>query len=240
MAVFPEVRARSSAPLIALLADRDADSRSMYAEYLRRSAYRVEETDDGRDALARAITIQPDVVVAETRLPGINGYELCRLLRHDPATRRAAIVMVTTDALSPDLRRAETAGADAVLVKPCLPETLRTEIDRLTRQSSDLRERSRATRARLQDQIARSEVLIERSRTGRTRLSSSHDRRETTEPPLPPPTLVCPACDQPLRYVRSHIGGVSAQHSEQWDYFECQAACGAFQYRQRTRKLRRV
>src|SRR3954471_18322062 len=88
MAVFPEVRARSSAPLIALLADRDADSRGMYAESLRRSAYHVEETDDGRDALARAITIQPDVVVAETRLPGINGYELCRLLRHDPATRR--------------------------------------------------------------------------------------------------------------------------------------------------------
>ena len=77
MAVLPEVRARSSAPLIALLADRDADSRGMYAEYLRRSAYRVEETEDGRDALARAITIQPDVVVAETRLPGINGRSVC-------------------------------------------------------------------------------------------------------------------------------------------------------------------
>jgi hypothetical protein len=37
----------------------------------------------------------------------------------------------------------------------------------------------------------------------------------------------------------SCIGGVNARHPEQWDYFIC-AACGAFQYRQRTRKLRRL
>lgn len=43
----------------------------------------------------------------------------------------------------------------------------------------------------------------------------------------------------PLQYERSHIGGVSHVHAEQWDDYEC-AACGTFQYRQRTRKLRRV
>src|SRR4051794_24656698 len=105
MVRLSEVAARSDARLTALLADRDTDSRAMYAEYLRLSAYRVEESDDGRDALAKAISLQPDVLVAETRLPGINGYELCRLLRHDAATRTIAIVMVTGDALSTDLER---------------------------------------------------------------------------------------------------------------------------------------
>ena len=52
--------------------------------------------------------------------------------------------------------------------------------------------------------------------------------------------LVCPNCDRPLQYVRSHVGGVSARLSEQWDYYTCHGACGTFQYRQRTRRLRRV
>ncbi len=71
-------------------------------------------------------------------------------------------------------------------------------------------------------------------------LSRAYDRHDTTEPPVAPPALVCPSCDQPLRYVKSHIGGVSVRHQEQWDYFECEGGCGTFQYRQRTRKLRRV
>ena len=41
-------------------------------------------------------------------------------------------------------------------------------------------------------------------------------------------------------YRRSHVGGVSSKHSEQWDYFDCEAGCGTFQYRTRTRKLRKV
>jgi CheY-like chemotaxis protein len=226
--------------MLALLADRDTDSRSMYAEFLRLSAYRVEETDDGRDALAKALTMRPDVIVAETHLPGINGYQLCQLLRQDAATRTIPIVIVTGDNLAADVQRAESAGADMVLIKPCLPDRLHVEIERLTRQSSDLRERSRTARLRLHDQLAHSDILIDRSRTRRKMMNSAHERRDTTAPPLAPPSLVCPSCDQPLQYTRSHVGGVSAQNSEQWDYFECAGTCGTFQYRQRTRKLRRV
>jgi CheY-like chemotaxis protein len=54
------------------------------------------------------------------------------------------------------------------------------------------------------------------------------------------PELLCPSCSHWLRYQHSHIGGVSDRHSEQWDYYVCSASCGPFQYRQRTRKLRRV
>jgi hypothetical protein len=55
-----------------------------------------------------------------------------------------------------------------------------------------------------------------------------------------PPPLVCPACDRALQYVRSHVGGVSERLPEQWDYYTCHGACGTFQYRQRTRRVRRV
>jgi CheY-like chemotaxis protein len=223
-----------SAPL-ALLADMHADSRSLYAEYLRLAAYRVEECEDGRDTLAKALSLAPDVVVIESWLPGINGYALCELLRNDAATRVMPIVVLTSDALPADLERAEAAGADLVLVKPCLPETLLSQVQRLLGTSAELRARSRAARTRMAEQVATSNRLLERSR--KSRLNKAHQRGDTVTPPATPPTLICPMCDRSLLYLHSHIGGVSAQQSEQWDYFEC-ATCGTFEYRQRTRKLR--
>ena len=231
---------RQDAPLVALIADRDAETRRMYAEFLALSDCRIEQAEDGRDALAKVFSRLPDVVVTETQLPGINGFDLCALLRQDTATRSIPIVLVTGESVDIDVERAETAGADAVLTKPCPPATLFAEIQRLVHLSADLRERSRAARERMHGQIARSETLLDRSRTRRRMLNSAHTRHDTTTPPIAPPLLKCPQCDLPLRYVRSHIGGVTAQNSEQWDYFECVGACGSFQYRERTRKLRHV
>ena len=54
------------------------------------------------------------------------------------------------------------------------------------------------------------------------------------------PELLCPSCNHLLRYQHSHTGGIGDLHPEQWDYYVCSASCGSFQYRQRTRKLRRV
>ncbi len=227
---------------LALLVDRDPDTRKMYAESLRLSGFtRIDEADDGRDALAKALERHPDVIVTETRLPGINGFDLCTLVRRDTSTSLIPIIFVTGDPLETDLKRARRAGADAVLTKPCLPEVLLGEIRRLLAHSAELQKRSEAARRNVTKQLARSCELIERSHTAkRLMLSRAHLRGDTTEPPLVPPVLICPRCDQPMRYVRSHIGGVSVRNSEQWDYFECTAGCGTFQYRERTRKLRKV
>jgi DNA-binding response OmpR family regulator len=234
--------ASTAPPVRALLVDRDPATRRMYAEYFAYASWVIEEADDGREALAKAITSLPDIIVTNTRLPGINGFDLCTLLRRDAATRAIPIVVVTGDTLDADVKRAHIAGADAVLVNPCLPETLLTEIRRLLEQSSSLRERSRLARERLHDEFLRSDRLIERSREmgRRTMLSKTHTRHDTTTPSVQPPALVCPDCDLPLRYLRSHIGGVNARNPEQWDYFECTRGCGSFQYRERTRKLRKV
>jgi CheY-like chemotaxis protein len=214
----------------------------MYAEYLAYTACEIEEAEDGRDALAKALTRHPDIIVTETRLPGIDGFELCRLLRSDPGTQTIPILFVTGDAFEAQVRRAEAAGADAVLVKPCLPEQLLEEMQRLLTQSSALRHRARQIRERLSTQVTKSAELHERARrvTTRVMLSRAHRRVDTTTPPTAAPTLRCPSCDTVLRYLRSHVGGVSEKNAEQWDYFECGTGCGTFQYRQRTRKLRRV
>jgi CheY-like chemotaxis protein len=203
-----------AAQRIALLVDGDADTRRMYAEYLRlSSAWLVDEAADGRAALAKAISRRPDVVVTETRLPGMSGFDLCQLLRSDNLTAAVSIIVVTGDALETDIRRARMSGADTVLVKPCLPEQLYAEIERVVGCGADAGD-------------------------GHDPLSAG--TRQTDPRHFTPPAALCPACDGPMRYLRSHMGGVGNRVREQWDYFECSSGCGTFQYRQRTRKLRKV
>jgi two-component system cell cycle response regulator DivK len=240
--VLPLTPEHAARPTVALLVDHDADTRGMYAEFLRQSKLEIDEAEEGREALAKVLSSRPDIVVSETRLPGLSGLELCALIRRDATISSTPFIFVTADAFPADIKRAEAIGANCVLIKPCLPERLLVEVRRLTSQGHDLRDRSAVARAAVADQLARSDRLIEKSRENfrRVTLSKALNRVQTTAPPVAPPGLVCPVCDHPLDYVRSHVGGVSIRHLEQWDYFECPAGCGTFQYRQRTRKLRKV
>jgi CheY-like chemotaxis protein len=231
---------QSDEPRLVLLVDRDADTRQMYAEYLQSMHYATDQAEDGRTALAKALTSHPEVLVTETRLPGISGYDLCRVLRDDRDTKGIGIVFLTGDAFAADVARAEATGADAVLVKPCLPDVLAQTIQRLYTKSQELRERSGRTVAKAVLDVQQAKQTVETTRTTRAMLSRSHRRGDTTTPPLPVPQLRCVECDAPLKYVKSYIGGVSIKHEEQWDYFECTNGCGPFQYRQRTRTVRRL
>jgi len=238
---IPTLSPVSDHSLLALLVDRDANTRRLYGEHLRMARCEIDEAADGRVALAKAISRRPDVVVTETQLPGISGFDLCGLLRQDTTTQGIPIVVVTEDTYPAAVTRAEDAGADVVLVKPCLPERLLDAMRHVLEQSAALRARANLARKKLAIQLTRSEELLQRSRrVARKPLSRAYQRHDTMSPPVQPPALICPTCDRPLIYQRSHIGGVSALHSEQWDYYVCPTSCGTFQYRERTRKLRQV
>ena len=213
---------------LVLLVDPDEDTRRAYAQHLQTLGYDSDHAADGREALAKALTRCPAVVITETRLPGMSGYDLCFILGNDSATCTIPVVIVTAESAAAKLKRAEEAGAAAVLVKPCLLETLAAEIDRVVAEADCNRR-------------AQSEQPTDFGRRQtKAMLSHVHQRRFTTAPPMPPPEVICPVCDKRLVYQHSHVGGVSAIHAEQWDYFECQGGCGTFQYRGRTRRLRKM
>jgi CheY-like chemotaxis protein len=227
------------APL-ALLVEPDRETRDLYRGVLTRVASEIEYAEDGREALAKAISRRPALVITETRLAFINGYTLCSLLRSDPNTTHVAIVFVTDDADSPEMMRARSAGADSVLTKPVLPETLLEAVERGRNRRfppapSDVT--SGQSRAQRLASIVPGAARVERLRRSQV---SAHQRFETSTPPVAPPLLRCRSCDGVLRYVHSYVGGVSARLSEQWDYYACANGCGTFQYRQRTRRLRRI
>jgi two-component system, cell cycle response regulator DivK len=228
--------------MLALLVDHDVDTRSMYAEFMKLGAWEVDEASDGREALAKAISRRPNVIVTDTVLPGMNGYDLCAILKRDSATNTIPVLVVTSDPFAENLVRVQNAGADSVLVKPCLPETLVAEIERLMAKSDEVRRKFDTTAGTARDQLARSDRFLAQfhEKSKRVTLSRSLHRHETLTPPVAPPSIICPNCDQTLTYLRSHVGGVSVRHPEQWDYFECPRGCGTFQYRERTRRLRKV
>jgi hypothetical protein len=89
-------------------------------------------------------------------------------------------------------------------------------------------------------QLARADAVLQRSMARRRAKQNQYVRFETTQPMIPAPPLHCPFCDRPLAYLSSQIGGVSDAFAEQWDYYSCPGACGQFQYRHRSRKLRAI
>lgn len=108
----------------------------MYAEWLTHAGFKVEQAHNGLQALERAFEIVPDVVVTDLNIPGIDGYELTRRLKGDPRTRRVPVLAVTGyAAFAADPGRAQRAGCDAVLEKPCSPEDLETAVRNLIRQT---------------------------------------------------------------------------------------------------------
>jgi CheY-like chemotaxis protein len=215
-----------------LVVDADADTRALYRAIFPAHEYDVEESDDGAEALGRAIARRPDLVITETSLSRIDGFALCSLLRADPNTRTVPIVVVTSAATSVDAARAMQAGASRVLVKPCDPEAV-VEAARRALGAADA-----ATAAAGADAIEPPLAAVPAAVKPRGRSRGFH-RHITTVPPSAPPELRCPNCDNALTYQHSHIGGVNAQASEQWDYYDCRQ-CGAYQYRHRTRKLKAI
>jgi len=224
-----------NAQLHVLVADASDAARALYRESLQvEVGCDVVEASDGRDALVHALVHRPGLVITETRLPTLDGFALCQVLRRDAATRAVPILVVTADTHHADLERARAAGADAVLVKPVPPEALLLEIRRLIAAPA----RTAETAATFDRSSAAQSVNALTSDTRRRALSKIHPRFETTAPPAVPPHQVCPSCGRPLTYERSHIGGVSSRQPEQWDDYTCSGSCGMFEYRQRTRKLR--
>ena len=112
-----------------LLVEDDQEGRRLYAEWLTEAGFRVEQAHNGLQALDRAFGSQPDVVVTDLDIPGIDGFELTRRLKQDPRTCDIPVLAITGYApFASDPVRVLRAGCDAVLPKPCSPDDLETAI----------------------------------------------------------------------------------------------------------------
>ena len=125
------------APVV-LLVQADADSREMYTEFFRYEGLLPVPVSNARDGLT--VARRADIVVTGLLLPGdIDGIEFIARLKRDERTKRIPLIVLTACAWKSDRERAEEAGCDAFLAKPCLPDHLLREV-RLLLAASKLRD----------------------------------------------------------------------------------------------------
>lgn len=101
-----------------LIVEDNEKNRRLLRKVLQVSGYRVAEVETGRDAVVAAREQGPDLILLDYQLPDIDGIEVFRLIRADPAIKRMPIVAVTASAMPEDQKRMREAGFDGFETKP--------------------------------------------------------------------------------------------------------------------------
>jgi len=134
------------APPLVLIVDDYDDNREMYSSYLEFVGLRVAEAINGKEALSKTTELMPDLIVMDLSLPGIDGWQATRSIKEDPQTRHILVLALTGHALEGASESARAAGCDGFLTKPCLPEDLCAEIQRMLGAASTARPRAKTRR----------------------------------------------------------------------------------------------
>jgi DNA-binding response OmpR family regulator len=107
-----------------LVADDDADILRLVELNLQLAGFEVVTARDGPTALAKTVAVQPDLVLLDVLMPGIDGYAVCARIRADATLAAVRVMIVTANYVSADVEAARRAGADDFLVKPFDPAVL--------------------------------------------------------------------------------------------------------------------
>jgi CheY-like chemotaxis protein len=111
-----------------LIVDDNATNLKLVAYLMKANGYTVDTALDAEAAIEAIRASRPDVILMDIQLPGIDGLELTRRLKADPATRDIVIVAVTAYAMKGDQAKALEAGCDDYVTKPIdtrsLPEAI--------------------------------------------------------------------------------------------------------------------
>ncbi len=103
---------------LVLVVDDERDLRTLLEFNLRQAGFEVAQAASGAEALARARTAHPKLIVLDLNLPDVSGTDVCRLLKSDPQTRRIPILMLTARGSEADRIHGLELGADDYLSKP--------------------------------------------------------------------------------------------------------------------------
>lgn len=101
-----------------LVVEDQEDNRRILRDLLTSSGYELVEAEDGEQALVMAERQRPDLILMDVQIPLIDGYEVTRRLKADPALRDIPIIVVTSYALSGDESKARAAGCNGYVSKP--------------------------------------------------------------------------------------------------------------------------
>ena len=101
-----------------LAVDDDSNNIAILEELLSDDHVDLKISSNGEQALQLARELQPDIILLDIMMPGMNGYEVCRRLRENPTLKETKILMLSARAMNSEKLKGYHAGADDYITKP--------------------------------------------------------------------------------------------------------------------------
>ncbi len=120
---------------LVLIAEDDVDAREAYDRFLTLNGFRTAVASDGREALRKIASLQPDLVVMDLAMPTLNGREAIQAMRDSKKTSGIPVLVLTAHARdgSETVRNLDCEG---FLIKPCSPSELLAEVNRVLQRAA--------------------------------------------------------------------------------------------------------
>ena len=116
-----------------LIIDDDKTMTELLKTLLKMEGHTPTAVNDSTKAIDVAATVYPDLITLDLMMPGLSGFDLCELLRHDPKFTNVPIIIVSARDDAESKQKALRAGAQAYLTKPFDADELMHKINQLTR-----------------------------------------------------------------------------------------------------------
>ena len=116
-----------------LIVDDDPHIQALLSEMLSAHQYETEVASSGFEAGAKVVTFKPGLIILDLIMPEMSGFEVCRLIKENPATSHIKILAITGYDTEENRDRIMQAGADDYLAKPLIMNTLLQHVERLLR-----------------------------------------------------------------------------------------------------------
>lgn len=113
-----------------LIDDQQAIRSLLNAIFAHDSRFTLLSASDGEEGLAKIQEEKPDLILLDVKLPGINGIEICKMLKADRATSHIKIFLLTAATQTSDLENAANSGADDIITKPFSVSNLKYKVER--------------------------------------------------------------------------------------------------------------
>lgn len=120
-----------------LVVDDEQDIVDLISYNLSKEGFKVTTASNGTEAVAQALLHRPDLVILDIMMPGMDGFEVCRALRTNPATSSVAIMFLTAKAGEIDQILGLELGADDYIQKPISPRVLIARVKTLLRRGAE-------------------------------------------------------------------------------------------------------
>lgn len=114
-----------------LVVDDEPDILLLVKKILETAGYYVDTASTGHEALEKVRKVSPNLIVLDLMLPGLDGYQICGILRHDRVSMKIPILILTARTQPKDYELGMKVGASAYMTKPFEPSTLLTKIEEL-------------------------------------------------------------------------------------------------------------